>query len=191
MKRIGITGGIGSGKSIVTQLLTIYGIPAYIADDESKRLTNTAPAIRTALINLFGESIYTEQGLNRQMLASQIFNNDLILKQVNNIIHPIVADDFNCWCTRQENSLCAVESAILFESGFNKLTDVTLMVYAPLEIRISRVLSRDHVSKESIINRIKSQMPDEEKEQLADFTIINDGKHALIPQVEKFLEQIA
>lgn len=192
MKRIGITGGIGSGKSVVTQLLSLYGIPVYIADDESKKLTRESPVIREALIALFGYSIYTDQGLNKPMLASLIFKDDLLLKKVNSIIHPVVADDFKQWCdSRQNNTFCAIESAILYESGFDKLTDVSLMVYAPLEIRIERVLSRDRASKDAVENRIKSQMPDEEKSKLADFTIFNDGVQPLIPQVEKFLAQIA
>ena len=189
MIRIGITGGIGSGKSVVSQVLSLYQIPVYIADDESKKLTNTSPIIREKLINLLGPEVYTENGLNKPFLAASIFNNKTLLQKVNQIIHPEVNRHFDEWCKRQNTKCCAIESAILFESGFNNSVDLTLMVYAPVDIRIERALLRDQTTKEALQKRINSQISDEQKKVWANYTIINDGKQALLPQIEKFLEQ--
>ena len=191
MKKIGITGGIGSGKSVVAELLKLHGIPVYIADEESKRLTSTSPVIKAKLIELLGPELYTGERLNKPRLASYIFRDERILQEVNHIIHPEVNKDFENWCIRQKTPLCAIESAILFESGFNRIVDTCLMVYAPIDIRIERALLRDKTSRDAIRQRINSQMPDEAKREKADFTILNDGKQALIPQVEKFLLQYA
>lgn len=188
--KIGITGGLGSGKSVVAELLSLYGISVYIADDESKRLTNTSPQIKMALTNLIGNDIYQNGALNKKLLADIIFKDQAMMNKINGIIHPVVADDFKKWCSLQRSPFCAVESAILFESGFNRLTNISLMVYAPVDIRVERALKRDHSSKEAILNRINSQMSDEIKREWADYTIINDGKQALIPQTEKFLREI-
>lgn len=191
MKKIGITGGIGSGKSVVAELLKLHGIPVYIADEESKRLTSTSPVIKAKLIKLLGPELYTGERLNKPLLASYIFRDEHILQEVNHIIHPEVNKDFENWCIQQKTPLCAIESAILFESGFNRIVDTCLMVYAPIDIRIERALLRDKTSRDAIRQRINSQMPDEAKREKADFTILNDGKQALIPQVEKFLLQYA
>lgn len=190
MKKIGITGGIGSGKSVVAELLRLYGVPVYIADEESKRLTESSPVIKKGLIELLGPELYTEQGLDKPLLASYIFGNETLLQKVNRIIHPEVNKDFENWCIRQKAPLCAIESAILFESGFNHIVDYSLMVYAPVDIRIGRAMLRDKTSQEALLKRIKSQMSDEIKREKADFTILNDGKQALIPQVEKFFASI-
>ncbi|WP_080904478.1 dephospho-CoA kinase [Parabacteroides sp. Marseille-P3160] len=186
-KRIGITGGIGSGKSVLASLLEVYGIPVYIADVESKRLTNESPIIREGLTDLFGESLYTDAGLDKRKLASFIFTQPDNLKKVNAIIHPVVGDHFRRWVDGQETPYCAMESAILFESGFDRCVDTTLMVYAPLELRIARVQERDQFSREEILKRIRNQLSDEIKKERADYVIYNDGHRALIPQVEAFL----
>lgn len=190
MIKIGITGGIGSGKSVVASLLNLYGIPVYIADTESKKLTVTSPIIKEQLINLFGEDIYTEQGLNKKLLASHIFGKPECLKQVNAIIHPEVNRHFLEWAESQSTEFCAIESAILFESGFNKMVDKSIMVYAPQELRIRRALQRDNVSREEVIKRINSQLPDETKKEWSDYVIHNDNQQALLPQIEKFLSNL-
>lgn len=189
MIKIGITGGIGSGKSVVATLMSVCNIPVYIADDESKKLTNTSEVIKNGLVSLFGNDIYNNDGLDRKLLARHIFGNKEMLEEVNRIIHPEVNRHFNQWAESQKGKACAIESAILFESGFDKNVDVKLMVYAPKEIRIKRAVSRDNALREEIERRINSQMPDEEKCKLADFTIINDGNTALIPQMENFLRK--
>lgn len=188
MIKIGITGGIGSGKSVVATLLRLYGIPVYIADEESKRLTNSSPVIRRALVDLVGEAVYDADGkLDKPRLANFIFGQPEHLARVNAIIHPEVNRDFLDWSERQEKAFCAIESAILFESGFDRIVDVKLMVLAPLEIRLERAIARDHASREALERRIKSQMADEEKASRSDYVIHNDGRQALIPQVENFI----
>ncbi|GHT27995.1 dephospho-CoA kinase [Bacteroidia bacterium] len=190
MVRIGITGGIGSGKSVVSSLLEVVGIPVYIADTESKLLTNTSPMIRKQLTALLGDELFAGGELNKRRLASAIFNDPEMLKQVNGIIHPEVNRHFSDWVNRQTSKLCALESAILFESGFNRTVDVTVMVYAPLELRLTRVAARDGASIESIRSRINNQLPDETKMQKADYTIYNDDRQALIPQIQAFLNRL-
>lgn len=188
MIKIGITGGIGSGKSIVASLLNLHGIPVYLADTESKILTATSPVIRGKLIALLGKELYTEEGLlNKKLLASYIFSNPEYLKEVNEIIHPEVKRHFTEWAERQLSEFCAIESAILFESGFNQTVDKSLMVYAPLELRIGRAMQRDNVSREEIISRINNQLPDETKKERSDYVIHNDDIQALLPQVGRFL----
>lgn len=189
MIKIGITGGIGSGKSVVASLLELKGVPVYIADIESKKLTETSPVIRKQLTELFGSDIYTPAGLNKKRLASHIFNNPECLKQVNDIIHPEVNRDFQKWASQldKETPLCAIESAILFESGFDRIVNVRLLVYAPLELRIERALIRDSVSRKEIERRISNQISDEIKKERSDYVIYNDGKQALLPQISRFV----
>lgn len=187
MIKIGITGGIGSGKSVVASLLQLFGIPVYMADAESKKLTATSPVVKEKLIALLGKELYTEEGLNKKLLASSIFGNPECLKQVNAIIHPEVNRHFLAWTKSQPADVCAIESAILFESGFNKVVDTCLMVYAPLDIRIERAMQRDNAAREDIVNRIKSQLPDEIKKERSDYVIYNDDRQALLPQTERFI----
>ncbi|MDR1200260.1 MAG: dephospho-CoA kinase [Tannerellaceae bacterium] len=187
MIKLGLTGGIGSGKSIVASLFEVVGIPVYVADTESKRLTNTSPVIRKELSGLFGEELYKNGTLDEKRLASLIFTDKETLNCVNAIIHPEVNRDFLQWVAKQQTPMCAIETAILFESGFDKCVDLSIMIYAPSELRIKRAVARDKVSYEEIIRRIHNQLPDEIKKERADFIIYNDGKQALIPQVEKLL----
>ena len=188
MIKIGITGGIGSGKTVVSSLFTIMGVPVYPADDESKRLTDTSPVIREKLLALIDESIYVNDKLDRQRLASLIFNDEVLLKQVNGIIHPAVKNDFEEWSAQQTSKYCALESAILYESHFDKDVDTVLMVYAPVGLRLTRAMVRDGVSEAEILKRMNRQMSDELKRKQADFVIINDDVHPLIPQIEAFVE---
>ena len=189
MKIIGLTGGIGSGKSTVSRLLKTMGIPVYTADTESKKLVNTSPQIRERLTATFGSQLYANGELDKAMLASLIFGNNENLRHVNSVIHPTVFEDFRHWAEQQQSSLVVVESAILFDSGFNKTVDVTVNVSAPREVRIRRVEERDKVSRESIEARINSQMPEEERNRLSDYTIFNDERQALLPQVENLLNK--
>lgn len=192
MIKIGITGGIGSGKSTVSQIFSVLGIPVYIADKESKRLTNTSPIIKEKLIDLFGEILYPNNELNKALLASHIFNDRQKLEQVNNIIHPEVEKDFRQWADVQKEiyPIIAKEAAILFESGFNRFVDKVIMVYTPLEMRIERTMVRDKITREKVLERIANQMPDEEKVKLADFVILNDGSSSLIQQTLNILKRL-
>ena len=190
MIKIGITGGIGSGKSVVATLLSLSGVPVYIADEESKWLTNHSSVIREKLIDLFGEEIYTTEGLNKKLLALHIFQDPTRLQAVNQIIHPEVNKHFRAWVNNQTSDLCAIESAILFESGFNKIVDFSLMVYAPKALRIERAVRRDNASRSDIERRINNQLSDELKRDRSDFVIYNDDKHLLIPQVEQLIKEL-
>ncbi|GHT60755.1 dephospho-CoA kinase [Bacteroidia bacterium] len=188
MKIIGLTGGIGSGKSTVSRLLEIMGVPVYVADTESKKLVNTSPLIREQLIAAFGSQLYKNGELDKAMFASLIFGNKENLRYANSVIHPAVLNDFRQWAERQtQSSFAVIESAILFDSGFNKTVDVTVNVSAPSEIRIRRVEKRDRVSRETVQARINSQIPEEARNRLSDYVILNDEASALIPQVENLL----
>ena len=190
--RIGITGGIGSGKSVVAHLLEVMGIPVYISDAEAKLLMLDDPGIRQGLTDLLGTAVYLPDGsLNKPLLASYLFASAGHARQVNGIIHPRVRDDFRLW-VRQRASLPVVgmESAILVEAGFAEEVDKVVMVYAPLEVRIARAMRRDEASRSQIERRIRGQMDDEAKRGLADFVIINDGRRALIPQVRELLRLV-
>lgn len=188
MVKIGITGGIGSGKSVVATLLSLSGVPVYIADVESKRLTNDSPLIRERLTALLGPDIYTDEGVDKKLLASYIFHDATLLRKVNQIIHPEVNRHFLAWAEKQSFPFCAIESAILFESGFDKVVDTCLMVYAPLSLRVQRVVDRDKVSPIEVERRIRNQMSDEEKRERSDYVIYNDNSRALIPQIHAFIE---
>ena len=187
MIRLGITGGIGSGKSIVSQLFRVMGIPVYDSDKESKRLTITDEAIRTQLTELVGKDVYADDGsLNKSVLASWLFSCEEHTLKVNNIIHPVVKKDFLSWVKKQENAgykACGIESAILIEAGFQDVVEKVVMVTAPLETRIERTMQRDHASRESVINRMARQMNEEEKKEKADYVISNEENTPLIPQV--------
>jgi dephospho-CoA kinase len=188
MKIIGLTGGIGSGKSTVSRLLEIMGIPVYVADAASKRLTDSLPFIREKLTEKFGNDLYPEGKLNKTRLASLIFGNENNLRYVNSIIHPAVRNDFEEW-KKQYTGFAgvAIEAAILFESGFAALTDVIVTVSAPEALRIRRIEMRENWARESIVSRIQNQIREEERNDLADYVIYNDDRQALIPQIEHLL----
>jgi dephospho-CoA kinase len=186
--KIGVTGGMGSGKSMVSRLFELMGVPVYISDRESKRLTASNLSIRKELTTLLGEEVYQNGRLNKSLLASYLFGNPDRTKTINNIIHPRVREDFQGWvAARSDCSVLAIESAILIEAGFASEVDVTVMVYAPVELRLERAVKRDFSSRELVLKRIQSQMCDEEKRELTDYVILNDGETPLIPQVESLL----
>ncbi|MBQ8502640.1 MAG: dephospho-CoA kinase [Bacteroides sp.] len=186
--KIGITGGIGSGKSVVARLLTVMGIPVYISDTETKQLMQTDAVIRRSLINLLGKEAYKDGQLNKPLLASYLFGSPRQAARMNAIIHPRVKEDFRNWVgMRGEKWAVGIESAILIEAGFASEVDVVMMVYAPREVRIERAMSRDCASRLQIERRIDSQMDDEEKRRKADVVIVNDGETPLIPQLLSFI----
>ena len=190
--RIGITGGIGSGKSVVSKILSLLDIPIYLSDDEAKRLTATDETIRRELINLLGGELYQDGVLNKQKLANYLFASPENAEKINAIIHPQVKQDFRQWCMRHSASqFVAMESAILFESGFASEVDVVVMVYAPQEVRIQRAMMRDTASRTQIEQRIQRQMDDEIKRSSAHYTLINDDKTALLPQVLQLLVSLS
>lgn len=188
--KIGLTGGIGSGKSVVSHLLKTMGIPVYIADDESKRITSTDAFIKQQLINLLGDEVYINGVLNKNLLAAYIFSDAEHAKIVNEIIHPRVKEDFVKWVDKNSKyPVVAIESAILIEAGFTDEVDIVAMVYAPMDLRLQRLALRDSSSsKEQILKRIQSQMDDEKKKALADFVIVNDEQIPVIPQVVELVK---
>ena len=188
--RIGLTGGIGSGKSVVSRLLEVMGIPVYISDIETRRLMVSDESIRRGLTLLLGENVYIGENLNKPLLASYLFGSAEHAAQVNAIVHPRVKDDFRL----SARSICpwvGIESAILLEAGFRGEVDKVVMVYAPLEVRIQRAVSRDASSRELIEQRIRRQMDDEEKRRMADYVIVNDGNSPLIPQVLALISSLS
>lgn len=173
MKIVGLTGGIGSGKTTVAKLFGELGIPVYNSDMEAKKLTNTSKAIREELIDLLGNETYKNGSLDRKFMADKIFNDKNLLLKVNAIIHPRVAEHFKKWVSQQKSKYVIKEAAILFESGSNAYCDVVILVTAPKEERISRVMKRDQVSREEVEARISNQWPDEKKMELSDYVIEN------------------
>lgn len=191
MIKIAVTGGIGSGKSYISHLLENMHIPVYNADNEAKRLTVFDAGIRGELIALLGEEVYKDGLLNKPLLASYLFSNPAHVLQINSIIHPWVRKDFTVWVERQEKcEIVGMESAILYEAGFQDTVDAVIMVYAPVELRIQRAMYRDGASEEQVRARIAAQMDDEEKRRRADFTVVNDGVQLLIPQLNRIVEQL-
>lgn len=189
--KLGITGGIGSGKSLVCRLLEVMGIPVYISDVETKQLMMADASIREGLVALLGEEVYVDGELNKQLLASYLFGHPDHARQVNGVVHPRVKDDFRHWAQcRASFPVVAIESAILIEAGFTGEVDVVVMVYAPEEVRIARAVKRDSSSRELIEKRVRSQMSDDEKRKRADFIIVNDGETPLIPQVLTLLASL-
>jgi len=191
MIKTGITGGIGSGKSIVSEVMKVMNIPVYNADEASKNILKTNMSVQEQLRETLGESIFSGGELNKAQMASLIFNNPDLLAKVNAIIHPAVFDDFERWCNNHRNqAIVACEAAIIFESGMNRFLDYVIMVSAPIQLSVERAMQRDNVTEQQIMTRIKNQLPDEEKIKLADFTVINDNRQAVIPQVREILYKI-
>ena len=181
--KVGIAGGIGSGKTIVCDIFKVLGVPIYNADLEAKLIMNKSDQVRQAVIATFGDQTYQNGILNREFLAAQVFNDADQLAKLNAIVHPAVIQAAEDWADAQTAPYSLKEASILFESGSYKKLDYTILVTAPVEIRIARVMARDQVTREQVLARMNNQLPDEEKAKLADFVIINDGIQALIPQV--------
>lgn len=173
MKIVGLTGGIGSGKTTIAGMFQELGIPVYIADVEAKKLTDKSKVIRKKLIALLGERAYLKDTLNRKFVADKIFNDPALLSSVNNIIHPKVGAHFKRWIKKQEAPYVIKEAAILFENGGYKQCDLTILVVSPREERIKRVKARDGSTTDAIEKRMDNQWSDEIKIQLADIVIEN------------------
>lgn len=191
MIKIGITGGIGSGKSTVSTIFKLHGIPVYNADEETKKLNNSSPVIKEQLIKHFGADLYVNNELDKKKFADIIFNDTEKLKLANSIIHPEVLNHFTLWCKQHSNQpIVAIEAAILFESNFHKYLHKVVTVYSPLQIRVKRVSERDNVSSTMVENRIKHQMPENEKIRLSEYVIVNNYQKSLIKQVGDLLKEI-
>ncbi len=184
MLKVGLTGGIGSGKTFVARHFQKLGIPVYFADKEAKRLMNRDKLLKSAIKDLLGRSAYHTNGrLNRPYVASQIFKSKGLLQAMNDLVHPAVKEDFVFWSKRQKSAYVLEESAIIYENGLNVHFDQVIVVTAPMDLRIKRVMKRDNSSRKQVLSRINQQLPDKKKIALANFVITNDGDTDLEKQI--------
>jgi dephospho-CoA kinase len=182
MLKVGITGGIGSGKSTICNFFSLMGIPIFNADLAAKQIMDGSSMVRSQMMLHFGKDIYLpNQALDRKKLAGIIFSSPSLLQKVNSIVHPEVRNTFFDWCKKQHSPYVVHEAAILFESGFYEIMDFTILVTAPEQMRINRVIKRDELSAKQIKARISKQWPDKKKIQLADFIIANDNRKLILP----------
>lgn len=189
MKIIGITGGIGSGKTTITKYIESLGYPVYIADDEAKKLIDTEEVINE-IRNTFGEEIIENNLVDKKKLATFVFGNENKLKQLNEIVHPKVRQHFINWLKQCDKPFVVKEAAILFESGAHKDCDFTILVTAPEDVRIDRVIKRDNTNKEDVIKRIRSQWSDEDKAKLSDFVIQNVYLEQSKKEIDEIIKKI-
>ena len=189
MKIIGITGGIGSGKSTVAKVFNFYDVPVFTADTEGKIISDCNPIAVESIKKLFGNDIYVDGKLNRKSVAAQVFEDKDKLLQLNQIIHPLVKLSFDNFCNKNANkSFVAIESAILIESGFYNFVDFSVMVSAPESLRIKRVVLRDGLTPFQVESRINNQLQEVVMEKFCKFKILNDDKSLITPQVKKILD---
>lgn len=190
--KVGITGGIGAGKSVAAKIFSILGIPIYSADDRAKWLMAHDPELTKSIINEFGTNSYLPDGsINRTFLAERIFADPEKVKKINSLVHPAVGRDFLNWAETQNAPYVIKEAALIFETGGQKSLDYTINVSSPLKIRVTRILMRDPNRSEEQVNQIiNQQMPDDEKNELADFVIKNTDNKLLIPQVLAIHEKL-
>ncbi len=191
MKKVGVTGGIGSGKTLVSNIFEHLGIPVYFADPRARELMESSEEIRQGLIALLGPQVYRQERLDRSFLARALFSDASLRVQVNALVHPVVFRDFERWAEEKKDKPYVVqEAAIIFESGADRILDRVINVYAPVKVRVERVMQRDGRSREEVMARMKSQMSERERQRRADKTIINDGRRMVVPQVIKTDEWI-
>ncbi|HIG33051.1 MAG TPA: dephospho-CoA kinase [Flavobacteriales bacterium] len=190
MKKLGLTGGIGVGKTYVSKVFRQMGIPVFNADVEAKNCMTEDKGLMQNVKNSFGENIYDNGVLQKEKLAKIVFNNNERLAELNALVHPVVKQRFEGWCTEQTAELVIKEAAILFESDAHLGLDAVICVSAAEKVRIERVQTRDGSSVTDIKSRMDKQMPQSKKEELADFVIVNDGKQLLLPQLIKILKEM-
>jgi len=188
--KVGLTGGIGSGKTTVCMIFKTLGIAVYDADTQAKQLMNTDPELKSSLQVYFGNDIYRNETLDRHRLADIIFKDRTSLEKVNSLVHPAVARDFEQWCIRQTSPYVIEEAAIIFESNIAHRFEKIILVTAPDSVRIERVCARDHVSPEMVRERMKNQWTEEKKIELADYVIYNDDMQLLTSQTMKIHRQL-
>ena len=194
MKKIGLTGGIGSGKSTVAHVFEVLGIPVYYADAASKRLMNEDEELKNKVKKAFGEDTYINGELNRKFLSDKVFNDSQQISLLNSLVHPATIKDALEWMQIQTAPYVIKEAALIFESGSNKDLDYVIGVKAPVNLRIKRAMARDNISAEQVQARMNKQLDEEAKLYLCDYVIVNDEQQMLIPQVlalhEKFIKEI-
>jgi dephospho-CoA kinase len=192
MLKIGITGNIGSGKTTVSRLFELLGIPVFYSDNEAKRVMTTDAELIAGITHTFGAEAYFADGtLNRKYIGGIVFNDPAQLQKLNSLVHPAVFRAFDKWVTQRSSVPYVLkEAAILFESGSYKDCDYTILVTAPTPMRIARVMQRDGITEADALSRNAKQMPEEEKKDLASFVLCNDNRHLLIPEVLALHEQL-
>lgn len=183
--RIGLTGGIGSGKSVVARIFEVLGIPVYYADAEARRIQNEDPRVRQQIIDLFGRDAYNQEGLNRALISKIVFSDPDKLTALNAIVHPATIRDAAAWFSSQTAPYAVKEAALIFESGSQRDLDHVIGVFAPASLRIQRVMKRDGIQAEDVKKRMAQQMEDRIARKLCDFVVENDDQQLLIPQVLK------
>jgi dephospho-CoA kinase len=188
--RLGITGGIGSGKTSVCKVFRVLGIPVFYADPEANLVMNNDKFIIKEINKLAGSDLYSDGTMDRRKLASLIFNDQDLLKKVNSLVHPVVFDNFKQWTAIQDSPYVIMEAAILFESGASELVDRIATVFAPVEERISRVTQRNTLSREEVMERINNQMSDADRIKKSDYVINNSENEMIIPAILKIHEDI-
>lgn len=190
--QIGITGGIGSGKSLVTRIFSLLGVPVYDADSRAKSIMTTDGILVSQIKKEFGVLSFRSDGsVNREYLADHVFSNPDKLKVLNNLVHPRVAEDFKRWVNGQQSAYVIKEAALLFETGSGNQLDKIIVVSAPEPLRISRVLQRDaHRTEQQVKDIMRNQLSEEEKLSRADYILVNDEKKLLIPQVLELHQQL-
>ena len=185
MYKVGITGGIGSGKSTVCDILRELDVAVYNSDVRAKELMMESVSLRQALVERFGEEVYNAEGLNRAYLAQRVFGSASELEALNAIVHPAVMADFDCWAEAQQGNYVVLESAILFEAQLENRVDVVVSVMAPESLRVERAMQRDGASREQIMARIKAQMSDDERSDRSKYAIVNIDLEELREEVEQ------
>lgn len=188
--RIGLTGGIGAGKSIVSKVLMSLNYPVFNSDLEAKLILTSSAEVRKEIATYFGSEAYINGELNKKLIAKRIFSDDKARLKINSIIHPRVRKAFDDFARKYNNFLVFNEAAIIFETNRESAFDKTILVTAPLELKISRIIARDKMSKKDVLARMNKQWTDEQKIPLADFIIENDEKQALLPQLMEVLKQL-
>ena len=184
MLLVGLTGGIGSGKTLVCSIFEKLKVPVYHADEAARRLMNSEAGLMEGIREMFGDQAYGRDGLNRAYLAGLVFGDEERLSGLNKLVHPAVRDDFRRWAGQQRDAAYVIEeAAILFESGASQEMDLTILVHAPEEVRIRRVMERDGVSRVEVLKRIRHQMREEKLMKMADHRLLNDGTTMILPQV--------
>lgn len=189
MRHIGLSGGIGSGKSTVAKALEHMGYPVFYSDGEAKKLYETHPLLKNQLIAILGKDSYQNGVFQKQVLATQLFENPALKEQITALVHPLVRERFNDWAKQQTTDLVFNEAAILFETGAYKQFSATVLVVAPLETRIERVQKRDGLSREEVLKRIENQWTDSIKMSLTPYIITNDGQ-PLLQQIEDVISKL-
>lgn len=191
MIKLAITGGIGCGKSVVSRIMEIAGVPVYDCDSRAKSLMVSDASIVKSLKKMFGDECYREDGsLNRQYVASCIFTNKTNIERMNALVHPAVKKDFQQWAVRQYSDVVAVETAILYESGMIDTVDKVLVVWAGRETAIARTMSKSGMSRMQVEDRMRNQMTTDELLLLSDYSIYNDGDNPLVPEVLELVAQL-